>query len=261
MLRILAPHPALLPFVKAYWYLDLDKGSGVPLAMSPAPEQCLYFYPRSQPQPFDLEGKPLRAFNTMIMGQAISANSKLLVPNGYCMFKILFQPGGMYRLLNVPMSYFANTYEESAAVLGGEVKQLSERICNAASAAEMVLLSDNYLTLQLSKRKVMALPIDEVLIQTDLGTQTLDQMASAACVSSRQFERQFLERIGVSPKIYQRLLRFNQVMNLKKQSPSLKWIDISYRCGYFDPNHLLRDFRQFTGTTPTSFDFDNAVIY
>lgn len=261
MLQILSPHPALLPFVKAYWYLNLDRGSGVPLAMSPAPEQCLYFYPRSQPQPFDLEGKPLRVFHTMIMGQAINANSTLLVPDGYCMFKILFQPGGMYRLLNVPMTYFANHYEESTAVLGREVKQLSEQICNAASAAEMVSLSDNYLLFQLNKRKVSGLPIDAVLMQTDLGTQTLNQMASAACVSSRQFERQFLERIGVSPKIYQRLLRFNRVMNLRKQHPALKWVEITYRCGYFDPNHLVRDFRQFTGTTPTGFDFDNAVIY
>lgn len=261
MLQKFLPPPLLRPFIKEYWMLRLGQGSGVPLVMAPVPEQCLYFYPRSQPQPFDATGKPITAFNTMIMGQATIGNTKLLVPDGYCMFKILFQPGGIYRLLNVPMTYFANTYEESAAVLGGEVKQLSEHICNADSDTEVISLTNEYLVRQLSRSKVAALPIDVVLTQTNFRTQTLDQLASAACVSSRQFERQFLERIGVSPKIYQRLLRFNQVMNLRKQNPALKWVDITYHCGYFDPNHLLRDFKQFTGVVPSGFDFENAVIY
>lgn len=97
------------------------------------------------------------------------------------------------------------------------------------------------------------------LVMVSVPEQCL--LAWVACVSSRQFERQFLERIGVSPKIYQRLLRFNQVMNLRKQNPALKWVDITYHCGYFDPNHLLRDFKQFTGVVPSGFDFENAVIY
>jgi AraC-like DNA-binding protein len=261
LLQKLAPAPLLRSFVKEYWLLDLAKGSGVPLQMSPIPEQCLYFYPRSLPQPFDHDGKPLAVFDNVIMGQAISGGSQLLVPDGYCMFKILFQPGGMYRLFGTPMSLFANGYEEMTAVLGQSVQLLREQIYNARNLAEMARFSDAFLLQHLAKSKRDLLPIDKAINQQQLHLQTLDQLAADACLSNRQFERKFVERIGVSPKIYQRLIRFNQAMKLKNANADLKWIDITYACGYFDQMHLLRDFKQFTGVTPRIFDFDNALIY
>jgi AraC-like DNA-binding protein len=248
-------------FVKEYWLLNLVSGSGVPLSMSPAPEQCLYFYPRNQPIPFGMNGKPLPSFDNLIMGQALTGGTTLLVPDGYCMFKILFQPGGMNRLLGMPMSLFANTYEETTAVLGNDVKQLREQIYNAQNLAEMARFSDEFLLRQLTKTKLQLLPIDYTIKHPYFHLRSIDQLAADACLSTRQFERKFLERIGVSPKIYQRLIRFNHAIKLKNTYPSRKWIDITYACGYFDQMHLLRDFKQFTGTVPSHFDFDHAIIY
>jgi AraC-like DNA-binding protein len=262
MLQKRDPAPLLRSFVKEYWLLDLIKGSGVPLQMSPIPEQCLYFYPRSLPIPFDANGKPIAAYNNIIAGQTVSGGQKLLVPNHYCMFKILFQPGGFYRLFGTPMTLFADTTVETISVLGNPVNILRDQIANAEGFTGMVAAAETFLLNQLSKSKNDdLLPIDKVLRQSDFHLFTLDQLAADACLSTRQFERKFLERTGVSPKIYQRLIRFNQAMKLKNANTNLKWIDITYACGYFDPMHLLRDFKQFTGVTPRIFDFDNALIY
>lgn len=261
MLQKIAPSPLLRTFVKEYWLLDLAKGSGVPLRMSPIPEQCLYFYPRSQPQPFSADGKPSVVFDNMIMGQVVSGGSQLLVPDGYCMFKILFQPGGMYRLFGTPMSLLANSYEEMTAVLGNSVKPLREQITNAQNLVEMARFTDDFLLQHLAKSKHDLQPIDFAINQPQLHLRSVDQLAADACLSNRQFERKFVERIGVSPKIYQRLIRFNQAMKLKNADSSRKWIDVTYACGYFDQMHLLRDFKQFTGIIPSVFDFDKAVIY
>lgn len=261
MRQILPPHPALRPFVKAYWYLDLATGSNVPLALSPVPEQCLYFYPKSLPVPFDANGKPIAAFNNIIAGQAVTGGSKLLVPNQYCMFKILFQPSGFYRLFGTPMTLFADKTVETISVLGNPVIGLREQIANAEGFVGMVAAAETFLLNQISKSKIDLLPIDKVLQQSDFYRFSIDQLASDACLSTRQFERKFLERTGVSPKIYQRVVRFNQALKIKTAQPQKSWIDITYACGYFDQMHLLRDFRQFTGQTPTFFDFDNAIIY
>lgn len=261
MLQILPPHPALRPFVKAYWYLDLAMGSNVPLAMSPVPEQCLYFYPKNLPVPFDANGKPIAAFNTIIAGQAVTGGSKLLVPNQYCMFKILFQPSGFYRLFGTPMTLFADKTVETISVLGNPVNRLREQIANAEGFMGMLAAAETFLLNQIAVSKIDLLPIDKVLRQSDFYRFSLDQLASDACLSTRQFERKFLERTGVSPKIYQRVVRFNQALKIKNAQPHRSWVDITYACGYFDQMHLLRDFRQFTGQTPTFFDFDNAIIY
>jgi transcriptional regulator GlxA family with amidase domain len=72
-------------------------------------------------------------------------------------------------------------------------------------------------------------------------------------VSLRQFERQFLERIGTSPTTFIRQARFAKALRLKRTHPALNWSSIAYECGYFDQMHLIRDFKQFTSATPTSF--------
>lgn len=261
MRQIVPAQPALQPFVKSFWFLDLAKGSGVPLAMPPVPEQCLYFYPKSLPLPFDADGKPITAYDNIIAGQSVSGGQKLLVPDHYCMFKVLFQPSGFYRLFGTPMTLFADIVVETTAVLGNPVNGLREQIANAEGFADMVAATEAFLLKQMAKSKIDRLPIDAVLRQADFYQFSLDQLAADACLSTRQFERKFLERTGVSPKIYQRVVRFNQALKLKDATPHKKWIDITYACGYFDQMHLLRDFRQFTGNTPTYFDFDNALIY
>lgn len=230
--------------------------------MPPSPEHCLYFYPRSQPQPFNALGQPITAYNNIIMGQIVTSGHKLLVPDGYCMFKIQCQPNGLFQLFDLPMTLFANGFEETASVLGNHaIGLLTEQIMNATSFADMVRFSEAFLLRQLSRKKRPPLPIDKLLHLPTLHTFSIDQLAHEACLSTRQFERKFLEWVGISPKLYQRLIRFNQAMKLKDASLGRSWTDIAYTCGYYDPMHFLRDFRQFTGTTPTGFDVVNAVIY
>lgn len=254
------PQPALLPFVKEYWFLTSTQGLLRPLAIAPPPEQCLYFYPKNLPTLQTPDGHLIQAAPTLVVGQLVN-RVNLHVPEQYLMFKIIFQPSGFYRLFGTPMTLFANQAEESVAVLGNGLGQLREQITNADGFEEMVRLSDAFLGQQAAHRIIPKHPIDAVINQADFYQFSLDQLAQDACLSARQFERKFLERIGISPKLYQRIVRFNQAMNLKKHAPDQNWLTITYASGYFDQMHLLRDFRAFTGETPSGFDFTNAIIY
>lgn len=259
--QIIQPNAALKPFLKEFWFLDFAKGSnGTPLSFAPSPEQCLYFYPKNPILSVLADGKIVKTPNNIIFGQTVSCNTAI-IPDNYCMFKIQFQAGGFFKMFGIPMTHFADSFEESITVLGSPMKELQEQIVNARDFQEMVQLAETYFFRELRKIKFQKRPIDWVLNQKNLHYFSLDKLASDACLSSRQFERNFLERIGVSPKIYQRLMRFNHAMIIKKVLPEKKWIDITYDTGYFDQNHLLRDFKQFTGKNPTLFDFDKAVIY
>ena len=255
-----SPHPALQPFVKAYWFLDFEKGLPQMRSGPPIPEQCMYFYPKSLPIPYTIDGTPIKAYNNIIAGQSLSRYN-MIVPDQYCMFKIIFQVGGFYRLFGLPMTLFTDCVEESTLVLGTPIKHLREQIYNANGFAEMVQFTEIFLMNQLGKLKIGTRPIDAVLNQTNLHLFSLDKLASDACLSSRQFERNFMERTGVTPKMYQRIVRFNQAMKLKNQQLNQSWTNITYHVGYFDQNHLLRDFKQFTGEIPSDFDFENAIIH
>lgn len=254
------PHPILWPFVKEYWFLNSATGLSVPLAIAPPPEQCLYFYPKNLPALQTIDGHPIKSARALVVGQLIN-RVNLHMPDQYVMFKIIFQPGGIYRLFGTPMTLFADQSEEGRAVLGNDLGQLQEQITNAGGFEEMVRLSDTFLGQKVHHHVIRKHPIDSVINQANFHQFSLDQLASDACLSHRQFERKFGERIGISPKLYQRIVRFNQAMNLKKHNPDQTWLSITHTSGYFDQMHLLRDFREFTGEIPSGFDFTNAIIY
>ena len=253
------PHLSIREFVKEYWYVYWTNASPAPLSNTPTPEEAICFFPRKLASK-RIDGEFVKTPDTFIIRQS-SKRIDMLIPDDYILFKIIFQTGGFQRLFGIPMSSFANDHTETISVLGNPVKELKEQLVNAANFEEMVSFSDQYLMRQAKTFKTFKHPIDFVINQKGLYQYSLDRMASDACVSNRQFERKFLERTGINPKLYQRILKFNEAMKLKIHSPKQTWVNISYSVGYYDPMHLIRDFKQFTNITPTLFDFENAIIY
>jgi AraC-like DNA-binding protein len=255
------PHPALKGFIKSFWYLRIKSDTPLlPINAVPNPEQCLYFYPKSKPQARFQGDNVQTAARASIFGQG-TKDGQVQVPQDYLMFKIMFQAGGFYRLFGTPMTLFTDTPEDSEAVFGKEMSDVREQIEQTEDFNKMVQITENYFFIKLKQVKINALPIDAVMQQLNWEHQNLDTLARQACLSSRQFERKFLERIGVSPKFYGRIVRFNTAMKGRMQQPNKSLMHIAYDYGYFDHNHLLRDFKQFTGSLPTQFDLEKALIY
>jgi AraC-like DNA-binding protein len=63
----------------------------------------------------------------------------------------------------------------------------------------------------------------------------------------------FRQQVGLPPKTAARLIRFDAVWRRLADRPPARWDQIAAECGYADQAHLIRDFRQFTGATPTEF--------
>lgn len=255
------PHPALLPFVKAFWYVRVKSTVSIPsINAVPNPEQCLYFYPKSKPKLYVPDGGFVVGTNATIFGQG-TTHGRVVLPQDYLMFKIMFQAGGFYRLFGTPMTLFSEGPEDGEAVFGKEIVEVREQIEQTEDFNKLVEISENYLLKKIKQVKIDALPIDYVMQQMNWTHQSLDQLARQACLSTRQFERKFLERLGVSPKFYGRVVRFNYTMKGRKKKSNESLMNLAYSYGYFDHNHLLRDFKQFTGSLPTQFNLETALIY
>ena len=81
----------------------------------------------------------------------------------------------------------------------------------------------------------------------------VDQLAYDANMSIRTFERHFIDQVGISPKLFCNITRFNYALALKFKNPQLDWTSIASTCGYYDQMHLIKDFKKFAGYTPTIF--------
>lgn len=172
---------------------------------------------------------------------------------------IAFQPSGLYRLLKIPMPELYDQDFDTRLLLGNEIDEITERLKGADSWEHMISIVEFYLLKKISKLKPL-LPVDQAmteLVNTG-GNVSMEELASLACLSLRQFERRCAERLGMPPKYYARLIRFCKAYQLKEQFPQRTWTEIAYNSGYYDQMHFIRDFKKFAGITP-SFIHEEAL--
>jgi transcriptional regulator GlxA family with amidase domain len=99
-------------------------------------------------------------------------------------------------------------------------------------------------------------------ISQQAGIVKIDSLAKKHFTTVRQLERQFRQQVGLSPKEFINLERFNKafVRIQKRSKQSLS--DIAWDCGYYDHAHMTNDFKRYTGKTPTDFilsDFSKTI--
>lgn len=94
------------------------------------------------------------------------------------------------------------------------------------------------------------------------GLVRVDELAATAGVSARQLERQFAIHVGLSPKRFLRVLRFQQVLAALRDpaSTTAGWADVAARHGFYDQAHFINDFKAFTGETPGAWDIDDTSL-
>ena len=75
-------------------------------------------------------------------------------------------------------------------------------------------------------------------------------LADRVGFSTRQFARKFIQQVGVRPKLFARIARFQAALENKGRYPTKSWTDIAHEFGYYDQMHMIHDFGKFTGGTP-----------
>ena len=94
----------------------------------------------------------------------------------------------------------------------------------------------------------------ELIIATK-GSKPLQEIRQQTHISERSMERYFKKYIGLSPKLYSRIIRFSNIFHLI-QSKDFEWTEISFLSGFYDQSHFIKNFKEFTGEDPTSYGFD-----
>lgn len=242
--------PPLNRFVECFWTLEGDGPSagGTPERILPdgCVELILNFGDRfSQHQNNQRELQP-RHF---LVGQM--SGPILISPNGAVqLLGIRFHPGGTAPFLRVPMNdltdqiaelgSLSSELERELLIVSEDLSSLRER----TTAIESVLMA----RLLRGSHHSFAIKLAARIVES-AGCVSVDQLATAAGISSRQLERRFLREIGLGPKLLGRILRFQQVFRAVERVDSA-WASIAVECGYYDQAHLIRDFTQFAGQTP-----------
>jgi AraC-like DNA-binding protein len=264
LLHYCLPSPALREYVRLLQLIHFDFAASVAALPVkpywPRPENCLAFYLRDpEAVAYSASSQLVAKPRVALIGQPTELTHRHV--GRHCLvLQVVFQPGALYRLTGLPVQELTNTFVDAEAVFPREIGRVAERLGSASHYVEMTAIVEAFLLQLVQQRRHEMLPIDKVnqllLDRTRLGQPaglSVEQLASAACLSVKQYYRKSVERLGVGPKLFGRITRFDQAIKLHNAYPAPDWLSVALAAGYHDYQHLVRDFKDFTARTPTGF--------
>ncbi|WP_437738171.1 helix-turn-helix domain-containing protein [Sorangium sp. So ce1335] len=184
------------------------------------------------------------------------------VPRFQIVVQVVFRPGGAYPFFGVPMDELADRIVPARDLWGGRADALLEQL---AAAGAGVTLDAARARLEAIERALegrllgpdvfepaSAAVARAAVRKLSLGGGTVEETASALHVSPRNLRRAFVATVGVSPKQYARIARFQRVV-ANMQVARGAWSEVALASGYCDQPHLVREFRELAGLSPVEF--------
>ena len=248
------PTMALRPFIQFYTQAEVSFRD--PLVIRPIPARaspCIEFlfgdrfkvrYRESQNE--------VTTPAVALVGMLTRPYATLLHQGTFHSFLIMFQVYGLTDLFGVPSSEVTNHTYDADAVLGKPIRELEQRLGNCKTFQQRVSVANHFFAGRLKHAQAvdrMAFAADQILSSS--GKLPSAELARRARIGVRQFQREFSARFGASPKLFSRIVRFQNALDAKARSSTKSWTDVAHELGYYDQMHMVHDFWEFTGESPT----------
>ncbi len=248
------PSPNLAGYIKRFWSLEYDAAGEPAEPETVLPDGCpeIVFNLSDRFQrlhPTGPEFQPL----TLFAGQM--SRSIAIQPTGCVrLFGVRFHPAGTSALFDFPLSELNDQIMDLRAT-GFDAVELEEKIHLGRSFADRIALFESFFCAKLARlRHVETTAAQAVrMIVNRGGTIPVGGLSLSLGLSERTLERYFKQVVGISPKMLSRVVRFQGLLDLVQNAKTPGFLDASLELGYFDQSHAIREFREFSGTTPLAY--------
>jgi AraC-like DNA-binding protein len=246
----ISPPASLAPYVRFFWVLESDEAYTHRSLADGCAE--LFFHYHGVFTELQKNGTRQSASLSGIQGPSQSYR-RFTIDKGFGMFGIYFYPFAIPQLFGMPVSSLANQMPDLQSWLGMEGKELEERMMLASTNAQRVQIMVAFLEKRLRHQDQSLHPLTRAIsgLIDEGKTGRVDELSAQYFLSMRQFERKFKALAGLSPKLYNRILRFQNATHQYKEDKKLT--DIAYDCGYYDQSHFIHDFKEFSGLHPKAY--------
>jgi AraC-like DNA-binding protein len=253
------PSPELAQHLECVWFLSAtDSSPATGASERVLPDGCVeWIFHLGAPfqrsitiGPTGTPGEWERQPRSFVVGEL--TRFLLLQPTGdVAVMGVRFRPGGAYRFLPFPLSDFTDSTVPIGDVWGHQGTYLEEAILEARNNMQREQLVEQFLLQQLvatSSRPRFEAAVKEII--RSRGQTRINEIAAGVGWGSRQLEREFRVGVGLSPKAFARIMRFQNLLRLVGEGALREWTSLALEGGYADQPHMVREFREFAGHTP-----------
>jgi AraC-like DNA-binding protein len=168
---------------------------------------------------------------------------------------IHFKPGGAFPFLKLPVEEMQNLHVSLEDLWGIEALLLRERLLEAATPQEKLQLLESCLLARACKplERHRAVGCALAMFRNVHTAPAMARISDEIGISSRRLIQLFSTEVGLTPKLFCRVRRFQQALEFINQGREFDWVDLAAGCGYFDQAHFIHDFRAFSGMSPTAY--------
>lgn len=255
---------SLQPFVKLIWSMESDLPSVEEGPMRILPDCCVeivFHYKDAYTSTFSDGSQQLQSRSFVVTQMKSFMEIQSTGTTGF--ISIRFSATGAYLFFGIPMKDIAGSSTDLTNAWGPIAHEIEDRIQNCHSNTERVSVIQHYLYIQATKSYTLNKTISFCLneIARTNGQLPMSNLAKTAGVSNRQLLRQFDQYVGMSPKEFARIVKFNGALQYMAGNSSASMIHTAHTCGYYDQAHFIRDFKEYAGLTPTEYMERSNVFF
>ena len=177
---------------------------------------------------------------------------------GSRMLIMAFRKGKAHPFYDLPMSELTDLVVDADLIFGKRIHCLREQLLHTASIQQMFLLAEKFLLQQAGdslhtepSSKCVEYVVSSITKKPNI--QGFQQLSSHIGYSQKHFIDLFKRQVGVSPKQYLKIMRFQKAVLEIEASKPIHWSDLAAESGFYDQAHFINDFKSFSGFTPNEY--------
>jgi AraC-like DNA-binding protein len=247
------PDPPLAHHVELFWYVS-GRANYARDRRLPTGNAHLLFNLGAPPSLFpNRPGQSTRTFPTCWIAGQCETYIETGSHGETTLLGAQFRSHGAYRLLRLAQHELTGQVVELAAVLGDGVLNLRQRLLDAASPPPCFALLERWLHGLLERGSAIhpGVIATNAHLAASHGRGDLRELSRRSGYSREHLIRRFREQVGLTPKAFANILRFNRALELAR-ARQRGWAEIAVDCGYYDQSHLVNDFQRYAGRAPAN---------
>jgi AraC-like DNA-binding protein len=250
--RSYAPGPPLDGFIEHLWSLsDAPPHARERIVPSGTLELVINLH-EDEFRIYDAAGsQPPRRLRGAIVSGAYRAPFVIDTEEHASVIGVHFAPGGAWPFLGAPPGQLADAHLDLETLWPRQAAELRERLCEARSPARRFRILESALVARLRSPRPGHGAVRPALEQIARPSVAVADVADRVGLSHRRLIEVFTAEVGLPPKLFARLRRFQRALTLVQET-SVDWAGLALRCGYYDQSHLIREFQELAGFSPAA---------
>jgi len=184
-------------------------------------------------------------------------NNYITIPSGRDseMFIINFHKGRAYPFVEMPLNQLTDYVVDGNLVMTNEILNMRETLLSLVFIQQKFLFAENHL-LKMFGHKLVVNPFVDYAVNQILhmpNQMSIDRISKKVGYSQKHLIKIFKEHVGLSPKSFLKIIRFQKAIQEIEQNKTANWTSIAFDSGYYDQAHFINDFKCFSGFTPTQY--------